>query len=755
MGGPDGGTVLKSIVNLVTPSTLYACAYGGVYKSTDAGASWSLSLPMDFQPLDAAIEPENPNTVYVTDNYIFKTTDGGNTWTELDNGIGMVGGAQDDILAVSVDPLTDGTAYAVGLKTGLYKTINGGQSWSTINNSLASLISSNTHFGNIVVDPANPQVLYVTAAFSNDSSVDGIYKSTNGGSSWAASITNVSVSQVLVDPNNDAHLFAVINFQVYASTDSGATWNALAQSPTYVQILRINPQNSQNLIAGNYVGEIYYTIDGGSSWTLGVDNPTLYIEDIAVDPATPANLYVSTESFGLYKSTDGGQTVTESDTGLHAVSGFRNMVMGSDGTIYADSILSGVFKSTDQGVYWSAVNNGFGQINSVVVYALQENPQTPATLYAGTENGLFKTTDGGANWTLLNNGITDPDTYSVAVDPENTNIVYAGTYSGLVFKSMDGGSTWQPGSNGLPSDTILSLAVDPTNSNVVFAGTITHGLYRSTNGGSSWSSNNNGLPTAAVIDAITPDFANGQTVYLSSVSSTGTIFKTTNGGNNWANASTGILPPDYYQFLCLIMDPTRSATLYAAPAGGLGNAFVTTDAGTDWQQIPQVGLPNSTVAVMVSAVAVDPNNPHNLYGMANDGQIYEFTSQAPTAKPGSVSTNTNAGVDGQLSGQLNGFTGVLNFDIVTPPSHGTVTITNAATGSFSYAPAIGFSGSDSFSFTVAAAGAVSAPATESITVNPQPQNPPPPSSGGGGGGALSLWTLLLLASLAVRRSRLH
>lgn len=758
VGELNGGEVLKTLVNPGTPSILYACANGGVFKSTNSGSTWTMVLPLYNEVDDGAVEPENTNIVYVADSDIYKSTDGGSTWTQVENGIATISsGEPDPISHVSVDPVNDGTAYAVGLNTGLYKTINGGQSWSAINTGLTSLISSQAQFGPIVVDPVNPQVLYVTVNQAGSS--DGIYMSTNGGAQWTASVTDITVSDVEVDPNNDTHLFSVINYQVYASTNSGNTWSPLATSPPDVQLLRINPKNSQNLIVSAGADAIYYSTDGGTSWTLGANNPSFAIEDLAIDPVTPTNLYVSTVASGLFESTDGGQTITESDAGLHAVPELNQLLMGSDGAIYVSSGLSGVFKSTDQGVDWSSVNNGIvstgGEIN---VYALLEGPHTPTTLYAGTVGGLFKTIDGGTNWTLLNNGITDPYTFSVAIDPENSKTVYAGTNTGGVFKSTDGGNSWQSTSTGLPADPILSLAVNPANSSIVYAGTFAHGLYRSTDGGASWSSDNTGIPIAGAIEAIATDSTNAQNVYVSS--GNGGFYKSTDGGNTWTSANMGI--PLGYSFQDLTVDPARTATLYAAPLGPFENVYVTTDAGAHWQSITPFGLATSPVSVMVNATAVDPQNPQNVYGAASDGQIYVFSSLTPTAKAGSASTNFNTILNAQLSGGLSSFTGVLNFAIVTPPAHGTVTITNAALGGFTYTPTNGFSGSDSFSFTVAAAGAVSAPATESITVNPPPQSPPPTSppptssgTGGGGGGALSFWTLLLLVSLAIRRNHLH
>ncbi|HEX6550587.1 MAG TPA: YCF48-related protein, partial [Gammaproteobacteria bacterium] len=748
-GQPNGGLVLKVLVDPVTPSTLYACANGGFFKSTDGGASWSLSLSVTNQAYDAAIEPENPSTLYVASDTIYKSTDAGKTWTAVENGIGTIssGSEQDYIQHVSVDPVTDGTAYATSLNTGLYKTTDGGKSWSAINTGLTSLIGPDTQFGQIVVDPVNPQNLYVSVGTSTTSE-NGIYKSTDGGSHWTAAYTGVYAGDVVVDPHDDTHLFAVINFAVDMSTSSGASgsWTALSASPAGAALVRIDPTNSQNLFVST--GEaLYYSTNGGTSWTEGANNTSFTISDIAIDPVTDNNLYISTSGLGLYKSTDGGQTLAESDSGLHGVAGISQMVMGSDGAMYIGSDASGVFKSTDLGVNWSSVNNGLGLTGSVAsIYALVEDPQTPATLYAGSPNGLFKTTNGGASWTLQSNGKTDAYTYAVAIDPENSKNVYAGTTSGGVFKSMDAGSSWQSASIGLPVDLIRSLAVDPTNGNIVYAGTEANGLYRSTDGGAHWSADNTGLQKLS-IRAIAIDPANSQNVYLSLIN--GGIYKSTDGGNTWAAANTAITQT--YLYPSLIVDPTRTATLYAVPFGIGEDMYVTTDAGMDWQAITPFGLATSPVQVTISAAALDPQHPQNLYGAASDGRIYGFSSVTPTTKAGSVTTTVNTAASGQLSATLSGAGGILDFAIASPPAHGTVTITDATSGTFTYTPTSNFSGSDSFTFTVSAAGAVSAPTTESITVTSSATQT---SSGGGsgGGGALSCWALLLLVSLTARRS---
>jgi photosystem II stability/assembly factor-like uncharacterized protein len=130
-----------------------------------------------------------------------------------------------------------------------------------------------------------------------------------------------------------------------------------------------------------------------------------------------------------------------------------------------------VFKSTDGGATWSGTSLGS------TVWALAIDPQNPNILYAGTESfyggGVFKSTDGGATWsgTSLTRTV-----WALAIDPQNPNILYAGAYG--VFKSTDGGATWSEFSDGLTDYYIYALAVNPQYTNIVYAGTRTDGVFK-------------------------------------------------------------------------------------------------------------------------------------------------------------------------------------------------------------------------------------------------------------------------------------
>jgi hypothetical protein len=164
------------------------------------------------------------------------------------------------------------------------------------------------------------------------------------------------------------------------------------------------------------------------------------------------------------------------------------------------------------------------------IYALAVDPNTPTTLYAGTYGGgVFKSTDGGATWSAVNTGLSNKSVWALAIDPTAPNTLYAGTYGG-VFKSTDGGASWS--ANGLTGNGVFALAIDPNTPTTLYAGT-NGGVFKSTNSGATWSATGTG-PTnvrALVIDPTTPT-----TLYAGT---NGGVFKSADGGVNWSATGAG------------------------------------------------------------------------------------------------------------------------------------------------------------------------------------------------------------------------
>ena len=119
------------------------------------------------------------------------------------------------------------------------------------------------------------------------------------------------------------------------------------------------------------------------------------------------------------------------------------------------------------------------------IIALAIDPVTPATLYAGTSGGVFKSTNGGGNWSAVNTGLTDTYVCALAIDPATPATLYAGTLGGGVFKSTNGGGDWSAVNTGLTNTCVYALAIDPVTPAILYAGT-EGGVFKSTNGGGNW-----------------------------------------------------------------------------------------------------------------------------------------------------------------------------------------------------------------------------------------------------------------------------
>jgi photosystem II stability/assembly factor-like uncharacterized protein len=230
-------------------------------------------------------------------------------------------------------------------------------------------------------------------------------------------------------------------------------------------------------------------------------------------------------------------------------------------------------------------------------------PVTPTAIYAGTDNGLYKTTDGGGHWTAINNGLPGPEISVLAVNPSDPTILYAGN----LFKSTDSGANWVSIYNNLIGK-VLSLATDPNNPQTLYVGTDFGGLSKSEDDGDSWT------PVLATtgISALAVDYNSPDIVYAGGVTSYGDpggMYKTTGGGDNWASINNGLADPNT---ICLTMDPSAPATLYVCAGGN----FKTVDGGANWVS-KNKGLLNTNTR----SIAIDYSNPSVIYKGDSSGQV--------------------------------------------------------------------------------------------------------------------------------------
>ena len=276
---------------------------------------------------------------------------------------------------------------------------------------------------------------------------------------------------------------------------------------------------------------------------------------LAINPTTPTTLYAGTYSGGVFRSTDSGTTWTAVNTGLTSQD-IRSLAINptTPTTLYAGTWGGGVFRSADSGTTWTAVNTGLTNHN---VYAIAINPAAPSTLYAGTYDGVFRSTDSGTTWTAVNTGLTNHHVQSLAIDPLAPTILYAGTtLGGGVFRSTDSGTTWSAVNTSLSDCWVQSVAVDPLTPTALYAGT-KGGVFCSTDSGTTWTAVNTGL-THQVVWSLAVNPLTPTTLYAGSYG--GGVFRSTDSGATWTAVNTGLTSQDI-RFLAI--NPATPSTLYA------------------------------------------------------------------------------------------------------------------------------------------------------------------------------------------------
>jgi len=144
--------------------------------------------------------------------------------------------------------------------------------------------------------------------------------------------------------------------------------------------------------------------------------------------------------------------------------------------LYAGTESGGVFKSVDGGQSWFEINNGLPLYSAILV--LTPDPTSSGRMYAATDRGVYKTVDGGTTWREMNSGLTKRVAFALVVDPQSPNVLYVGVDGGGVYKSTDGAATWEEMNQGLTNLRVFALAIDPRSSDGIYAGTIGSGVYR-------------------------------------------------------------------------------------------------------------------------------------------------------------------------------------------------------------------------------------------------------------------------------------
>jgi len=585
----------------------------GVYKSSDGGDNWTnVGLKESERVAKILVDPTESNVVYVcvpgklwSDSDVrgvYKTTDGGKSWTRVLKGANTSTGCS----MLSLDPQNpktifagmwdfrrkgwtfrsggDGPAAASG--SGLFKSTDGGASWTELDEKSAQGLPSKP-WGRIAVSvaPSKPNVVYafIEAAVPKN----GLYRSEDGGRTWEVRDRSQAMiwrpfyfANLIVDPKNENRLYKP-DLNLVVSNDGGSSFsNISGGAHGDFHDVWIDPQSPDHLITGDD-GGVWYSYDAGNKWWKGDNLPISQFYHVSVDMDRPYHVYGGLQ--------DNSAWVGESQyPGGITNSRWENMYNGDGFWIFVDPLDPDYIYAEYQGGEIGRVNRKTHETRNIKPLPgykegkLRFNWNTPihlsptrkGTIYLGSQF-LFRSRDFGQTWERVSPDLTTNDStkqqqeqsggvtvdnsaaethttiYAIAESPKNPAVIWAGTDDGNLQVTRDGGKTWTnvvANVRGLPANAwVSSIEAGHFDEGTVYASFDLHTFgdmrsyaYKSTDFGKTWSPLVGAeSPVRGYAHVIKEDLVNRDLLFLGTELG---LWVTLDGGKQWAHYKGGDLP---------------------------------------------------------------------------------------------------------------------------------------------------------------------------------------------------------------------
>lgn len=595
--GPQTATVLALARSPASPSVMLAGTYfGGLYASFDWGYSWKhVESPFSTYSVFAiAFHPTDPATIYVGsfEGGVFRTRDGGTTWKAINEGL-----ADHDVQAVAIDPRNPQRLFAGTSNGGLMVSTDGGDHWAP-----APGIAGTVRARTVLFSTAIPGEIFAGTIGQ------GVLRSLDDGKTWGTYNNGLPGTTVLT-------LAQGPDKSLYAATDNGAAkcvtsctlWRDISFNLPKLPISQLMPHPVwPGMTFAATLGGVYVIGNDASdtSWMLWDFTPSRLL---AADP-NGFVIHVGLIHGGLNATTDFGGSWRRFDNGI------QNAFVGTLATPSANGSTT-VYAGTDLGVY--KLSSGIaGWSTSLAkqqaIFDLQTLPSAPDTVYAGLEfSSVWKTTDAAQNWAQASKGVRPADVFTLARSEAATELVYAGTSSGL-YVSRDGGKQWGATTN-VTLPLVLSVAADPTRRPFVYVGSVGGQVMRSADEAYSFWPANKGLPAQ---DILRLHSAAWEKTYA--VTGGGKLYATSDDGQNWFPVATGVAD----RIVDIASERQRGWVLYLATAGG--GVYKSESAGLNWAKV-NTGIDSPHVF----AIKVDATDPKKLWA-AGSGKVWRSSDSGAT-----------------------------------------------------------------------------------------------------------------------------
>lgn len=646
-----GGIVQALAVDPTNNNIVYAGTQGsGVFKSTDGGNTWDHAHggfeDGDVQAL--AVDPTDANRIYAgtADKGMYRSTDGGDNWLSINSGLDNL-----SVYKIAIDPITPTTLYAATFGN-LFTSADGGDTWTALGTPAGTGVNQNLYDSaayDVVVVPNTISTLLVATH------ARGVFKYSAGAwsSVWTDTranpdpiINNVRalVSDAGADlavTTDDSIFIGTQGLGLFKSTDGGTTWptqisNASGLTTTVLRTLAMLPGNTNNIYAGAING-FYYSSNGGAAWT---EAPIeMNVLAIAIDPSDVLTVYAGTDQ-GVYKSTDGGATFTQQNSGLLNLKVRDIAIDPTDASRrYAAIYGGGVMKSADSGATWSYANTSLASKDAIAI-AVGPRDDTSRNVIVGLDrNGAFRSTDDGATWASIDPGLSTKHISQVVAELSTPGHFFAGTRAGFLA-TQDAGDVWSVEIDGIAGDDYLevnALAVDPSNPETVWGAVSSRGIYRGTHNPDesiTWDPVNVGF-TGDFVSAVVVDPTDSNILYAGTIGRG--MFKTIDQGLTWGQSTEGMGEESVNS---IVIDPATPTTLYASTQDG--GVFKSTNSGATW-----VAINNGLEDFNVTTLALDSSTaPPTLYAGTDGDGVIEMQSTASSPAPALVAGGQSSGGGG-------------------------------------------------------------------------------------------------------------
>ena len=537
----------------------------GIYKSTDAGKSWThLGLTDGFQIPAIAVDPRDPNRVFAAvlghpygpneERGLFRSADGGATWQKVIYKNENTGASD-----VEIDPSNPDVMYASmwevregpwedgnevnGTDGGLFKSTDGGNTWQPLTGGLPKDLSQIY----VAIAPSDSRRLYATVATASGGLA--VYRSDDAGDNWfkvtddprpSGRIGGGDLAVPRVDPKNADVVYSASTVTM-KSTDGGKTWFGFRGAPggDDYQNLWINPNNPNIILLVSDQGAIV-TVNGGASWSSWYNQPTAQIYHVSIAPTFPYKVCGGQQESGSVcistRGNDGAITFRD----WHPVGVIEYGYVAPD-PLNPDIIYGGG-RSEVSKFHWST-----GEVQNVTPIPVHGaeyrtdrteptmfSPVDPHILYYAS-NVLFKTSDGGATWQTMSPDLSRKNPgipasvgslvpknagkqrgviYALAPSFKNINTLWAGTDDGLIWQTRDGGRNWNDITpKALTAwSKVTQIGASHFDDNTAYASVSRFRLdderpyiYRTHDGGKNWTLITDGLPEIGPVDTVRED----------------------------------------------------------------------------------------------------------------------------------------------------------------------------------------------------------------------------------------------------------